>query len=142
MIILLDLNFTLVENSDQKLRPFQKQIEAERYRGWLVELVKPHHVILMTARPALHASATLASIKAKTGWQPQESYFNRYGLAPAQAKERMLLEHVLPRHGNNGHGKASYLAIESNPRTHSMYDRYSIRSVKVEPGDMWHKLPE
>lgn len=137
MIILLDLNFTLVENSDQKLRPFQKQIEAERYRGWLVELVKPHHVILMTARPALHASATLASIKAKTGWQPQEAHFNRYGLAPAQAKERMLLEHVLPKHG-----KASYLAIESNPRTHSMYDRYSIRSVKVEPGDMWHKLPE
>ena len=136
MIILLDLNYTLVENSDEKYRPFAKQIEAERYRGWLVELVKPYHVILMTARPTMHEAATLASIHAKTGWLPQEAYFNAYGLTPPLAKERMLNEHVRPNHGH-----ARYLAIESNPKTHAMYARYGIRSVKVEPGDHWRQLP-
>ena len=137
MIILLDLNYTLVENSDDKRRPFSKQIEAEQYRRWLVELIKPHHVIMMTARPAMHQRITLASIKAKTGWMPQEAYFNVYGLAPPLAKERMLAEHVLPKHGG-----ATFLAIESNPRTQAMYARYGIRSVKIEPGERWDILPE
>ena len=99
MIILLDLNYTLVENSDDKRRPFIKQIEAEQYRSWLVELIRPHHVIMMTARPAMHKAATLATINAKTAWLPQEAHFNVYGLSPPQAKERMLAEHVLPKHG-------------------------------------------
>ncbi|MFN7185212.1 MAG: hypothetical protein ACK5WQ_09300 [Alphaproteobacteria bacterium] len=137
MILLLDLNYTLVENSDDKRRPFIKQIEAEQYRRWLVELIRPHHVIMMTARPAMHREATLASISAKTAWLPQEAHFNVYGLTPPLAKERMLAEHVLPKHGG-----ATFLAIESNPRTHAMYSRYGIRSVKIEPGERWDALPE
>ena len=137
MIILLDLNYTLVENSDDKRRPFSKQIEAEQYRRWLVELIRPHHVILMTARPAIHKQVTLASIGAKAAWLPQEAHFNTYGLSPPLAKERMLAEHVLPKHGG-----ATFLAIESNPRTHAMYARYGIRSVKIEPGERWDALPE
>jgi len=136
MIILLDLNYTLVENSDEKHRPFAKQIEAERYRGWLVELVKPYRVILMTARPAMHKDATLASIHDKTGWLPQEAYFNAYGLTPPLAKERMLNEHVRPNHGHT-----HYLAIESNPATRGMYEKYGIRAVKVEKGQQWKELP-
>lgn len=137
MIILLDLNYTLVENSEDKYRPFTKQIEAEQYRGWLVELIRPHHVILMTARPAMHKQITLANIRAKTAWLPQEAHFNDYGLAPPLAKERMLTEHVLPKHG-----AAAFLAIESNPKTHAMYARYGIRSVKIGPGERWDALPE
>lgn len=137
MIILLDLNYTLVENSEDKYRPFSKQIEAEHYRGWLVELIRPHHVILMTARPAMHKQITLASIGAKTAWLPQEAYFNVFGLTPPIAKERMLAEHVLPKHGG-----ATFLAIESNPKTHAMYARYGIRSVKIGPGERWDALPE
>ena len=137
MIILLDLNFTLVENSEDKRRPFTKQIEAEQYRGWLVELIRPYHVILMTARPAMHKQITLASIRAKTAWLPQEAYFNVFGLTPPIAKERMLAEHVLPKHGG-----ATFLAIESNPKTHAMYARYGIRSVKIGPGKRWDALPE
>jgi hypothetical protein len=49
----------------------------------------------------------------------------------------MLAEHVLPKHGG-----ATFLAIESNPRTHAMYARYGIRSVKIEPGERWDALPE
>lgn len=137
MIILLDLNYTLVENSEDKYRPFTKQIEAEHYRGWLVELIRPHHVILMTARPAMHKQITLANIRAKTAWLPQEAYFNDYGLAPPLAKQRMLTEHVLPKHGG-----ATFLAIESNPNSRAMYARHGIRVVKIEPGEIWDALPE
>jgi hypothetical protein len=92
---------------------------------------------MMTARPACYLEATLASISAKTAWLPQEAHFNVYGLTPPLAKERMLAEHVLPKHGG-----ATFLAIESNPRTHAMYARYGIRSVKIEPGERWDALPE
>jgi hypothetical protein len=136
MIILLDLNYTLVENSTEKQKPFIKQIEAERYRAWLVELVRPHHVILMTARPAQYFTATIESIEEKTGWQPDEACFNVHGLTPPAAKERMLKEHVLPKYKG-----AEMLAIESNPATRGMYARYGIRTVKIEPGDEWQTLP-
>ena len=136
MIILLDLNYTLVENSTEKQKPFSKQIQAERYRAWLVNLVKPQHVILMTARPAKYFAETIASIEEKTGWQPDEALFNAYGLTPPVAKERMLKEHVLPKYPN-----MEFLAIESNPATRAMYARYGIRSIKVEPGEEWQTLP-
>ena len=76
--MLLDLNWTLVENSDQRRSPFAEQIAGERYRGWLVDLVRPHPVILVTARPEAYREATLASLAAKTGWQPLEAVFNRF----------------------------------------------------------------
>jgi hypothetical protein len=136
MIILLDLNYTLVENSTEKQKPFTKQIEAERYRMWLVELLRPHHVILMTARPEKYHAATIDSIEEKTGWQPDEALFNTHGLTPPMAKERMLKEHVLPKYD-----EVQFLAIESNPATRAMYARYGIRSVKIEPGEEWQSLP-
>jgi len=136
MMILLDLNYTLVENSTEKHKPFIKQIEAEQYRPWLVKLLRPHHVILMTARPATYFAPTIASIEEKTGWQPDVALFNAYGLTPPLAKERMLKEHVLPKYS-----EAEMLAIESNPATRAMYARYGIRSVKIEPGDEWQQLP-
>lgn len=136
MIILLDLNYTLVENSTEKQKPFSKQIEAERYRLWLVDLLRPHHVILMTARPAKYHDATIDSIEEKTGWQPDEALFNAHGLTPPAAKERMLKEHVLPKYGD-----VEFLAIESNPATRAMYARHNIRSVKIEPGEEWQSLP-
>lgn len=85
----------------------------------------------------MHKQITLASIGAKTAWLPQEAYFNVFGLTPPIAKERMLAEHVLPKHGG-----ATFLAIESNPKTHAMYARHGIRSVKIGPGERWDALPE
>ena len=67
MIILLDLNYTLVANSTEKKRPFAMQIQHEKYREWLVSLVAPYHTILMTARPEMHRQATLDSIYLRWG---------------------------------------------------------------------------
>lgn len=138
MIILLDLNYTLVANSTIKKSPFIKQIEGEVYRDWLVELVKSLYTILITARPQKYQDQTLASIASKTGWQPQDSYFNFYNLRPPQAKEKALLESIFPRYGK----ETSYLGIESNPRTRTMYGKYGIQSIFVENGIEWTTLPQ
>lgn len=138
MIILLDLNYTLVENSHEKRKPFTLQIEQETYRHWLASLVVPYHTILMTARPEQHKEATMDSIYRKLGWLPQEAHFNHYKKPPHEAKRIMLEELVFPKHGKSG---SQYLAIESNPRTHAMYSEYGIAYMKVGEGEEWTTLP-
>jgi hypothetical protein len=54
MIILLDLNYTLVSNNPARgttPERMEKRLANEQYRQWLVELVRPHTVVLITARP-------------------------------------------------------------------------------------------
>ena len=53
MIILLDLNYTLVSNNPARgttPERMEKRLANEQYRQWLVELVRPHTVVLITAR--------------------------------------------------------------------------------------------
>lgn len=130
MIILLDLNYTLVANSAPHGTvplPMRRRMETEKYRHWLVEMVKPNHVILITARPDTWKDATLARIKAETGWSPQEAYFDDGTTrTPPAIKRHILLTHIFPRHGRDG-----ILAIESNPRTRDMYDSLGIPSLWV-----------
>ncbi|MEE4211282.1 MAG: hypothetical protein V2I43_18690, partial [Parvularcula sp.] len=86
-IILLDLNYTLVANSPKRgeppIRPFIRQIEQEEYRQWLIELLRPHRVILITARPNRYQEVTLARIKEKCGWEPMDAYFAEISSRPA-----------------------------------------------------------
>ncbi len=137
MIWLLDLNYTLVANSHEKRRPFARQIEIERYRGWLVDLLRGETVVLITARPARYTRQTLESIARKTGWQPQAACFNDLGLPPPQLKPRILVERIFPRFGED---PSLYFGLESNPRTREAYARLGIRSCPVgkEP---WTSLP-
>jgi hypothetical protein len=140
MIILLDLNYTLVANSPKRGTtppPMAVRLRTERYRRWLVELVRPHHVILMTARPDRWREATLGRIHEMTGWRPQEAFFAERGPGgPPGIKRRILLAHVFPRHGHD----ADYLAIESNPRTRAMYARCGIFAIPVR-NLPWKLLP-
>ena len=115
MIYLLDLNYTLVANSpkrgDPPIRPFIRQIEQEEYRQWLIELLRPHPVILITARPNRYQEVTLARIKDKCGWEPMDAYFAE------------------------GSG---YFGFESNPHTRAMYARCGINAIKVTDQElMW-----
>jgi len=138
MIILLDLNYTLVANSPKRGTtppPMAIRLRTERYRQWLVELVRPHHVVLMTARPNRWRKPTLTRILETTGWQPQEAFFaDRSPGYPAGIKRRILMSHVFPRHGRDG----DYLAIESNPRTRAMYALHGIPAIPVEA--LLHKV--
>lgn len=130
MIYLLDLNYTLVANSPpygaKPIRPFIRQIEQEQYRQWLVELLRPHKVILMTARPDRYREVTLKRIAAKTGWSPMDAFFGRIRARPHIIKEDLLLNHVFSKYGREG-----FSALDSNPKTRTMYLKYGIRSVEI-----------
>ena len=132
MIYLLDLNYTLVANSpkrgDPPIRPFIRQIEQEEYRQWLIELLRPHQVILITARPNRYQEVTLARIKDKCGWEPMDAYFAEISSRPHMIKEHLLKTYILPKYGEEGSG---YFGLESNPHTRSMYARYGITAIRV-----------
>jgi hypothetical protein len=137
MIYLLDLNYTLVANSPQRgtppVRPFTRQLEQEEYRQWLVDLLRPHRVILITARPARYREATLARIKRKCGWEPIDAYFAEISSYPHLIKEHLLKTHIFPKYGAEGSG---YFGLESNPRTRAMYARYGIRAIRVTEDEL------
>lgn len=133
MKYLVDLNYTLVENSPKwgapKIYPFIRQIEQETYRQWLVDFLRDKYAILITARPARYREQTLERILSQTGWQPQEAYFAEISATPPEIKEDLLLRYIFPKHGRNGE---DYFGIESNPKTRAMYLRYSIESLRAE----------
>ncbi len=132
-IALVDLNYTLVENSPKwgapKIYPFIRQIEEETYRQWLVDFLRDKYAILITARPQKYREATLERIKLLTDWQPQEAYFAEISATPPDIKEDLLLRYIFPKHGRNGE---DYFGIESNPKTRAMYLCYNIESLRAE----------
>jgi hypothetical protein len=76
MISLLDLNYTLVANNPARgttPERMEKRLANEQYRQWLVELVRPHIVVIMTARPSTWMGKTLNRIEEQTGWRPQDA---------------------------------------------------------------------
>lgn len=132
-IALVDLNYTLLENSPKwgapKIYPFIRQIEQETYRQWLVDFLRDKYAILITARPQKYREATLERIKLLTDWQPQEAYFAEISATPPEIKEDLLLRYIFPKHGRNG---KDYFGIESNPKTRAMYLCYNIESLRAE----------
>ena len=132
-IILLDLNYTLVENCDENgTLPFPERIQLHRYRQWLVELVKAYRVFILTARPTQHEAQTYRHIKESTGWVPERYYGNTHGEPPPLCKQRILREYLLPEFGADPEGfgaPSPFLGIESNPRTRTMYAKFFIPSL-------------
>lgn len=132
MIVLLDLNYTLVANSQAtvNIRDWAQRIAQETYRLDLIAFCRPHHTILITVRRPEHEQATLAHLAALTGWQPDAWYFNPYRAKPPECKELPLVRDILPQHGPDQH----YLAIESNDANAAMYQRHGILVVKCWGG--------
>jgi hypothetical protein len=130
-IILLDLNYTLVANNPARSTTpvrMEKRLAGEQYRQWLVELVRPYTVILMTARPETWMMRTLDCIEAQTDWRPQDACFAPVGWwNPPAIKQHFLHKRVFPVHGES----ARYIAIESNPRSREMYARHEIQCLWV-----------
>lgn len=143
LIVLLDLNFTLVANSRDTFH-IQRgpDVAAETYRQWLVDLIRSCHVIMITSRTDDFQPKTLASLRQKTGWLPQEYYFKpvakRFMNAP-QFKGYILLDRVLPVYGDD---PTRYLALESNAATRAMYASHGIKAVPVPKVGQWHDLTE
>ena len=126
-ICLLDLNYTLVSNqqSTRMIRPFSARMEAEEYRTELIDAIREDYVIIVTARPIYQAKQSLDNVFKKTGWRPQEWFFNDIDAAPPTFKESALQRFIFPKHGRN---PDKYYAVESNPDTRAMYARYGIQA--------------
>lgn len=81
-IALVDLNYTLVENSPKwgapKIYPFIRQIEQETYRQWLVDFLRDKYAILITARPQKYREATLERIKLLTDWNRKKPISRKF----------------------------------------------------------------
>ena len=127
-IILLDLNYTLVSNQAEtrSLRPFSARMEAEEYRMELLDQIMTEYVIIITARPESQKSETLLNLFRKTGWQPNEAYFNDLNADPPVIKKFILQRFVFPKHGEE---PTQYLALESNPLTRDMYADHGILAM-------------
>ena len=124
-IILLDLNYTLISNSKEIWNySLEKKIKSQKYELDLIELIKKNYVILITASPYKRSHKILRDIKEKTGFVPDESYWN-FGGQPPQVKKYWMENEVIPKHGDN---PKQYLAIESNPATRRMYKKLGIEA--------------
>ena len=122
-ILLLDLNYTLIANSKEIWNyPLEKKIKSQKYEMDLIELIKDNYVILITASPYKRSHKILRDIKEKTGFEPDESYWN-FGGQPPQVKKYWMENEVLLQHGED---ENKYLAIESNPATRRMYKKLGI----------------
>lgn len=123
-IILLDLNYTLISNSRESFGRYPNRIYMQEYEEKLIELIKNNYVILITARPYKYSYKTLEHIKKTTGFDVDEHYWN-FGLQPHELKKYWMENEIFNKHGRDS-GK--YLAIESNPRTRSMYKKLGIEA--------------
>ena len=124
-IILLDLNYTLIANSWQiRYDKLPQKIFNRRYEHKLVDLIKDNYVILITASPYYTSFDSLKHIEENTDLKIAESYWN-FRKRPPELKRYWLEKAVLPTHGDD---PAKYLAIESNPKTRKMYEKFGIEA--------------
>lgn len=140
-IILMDLNVALSENFEEmKKFSFVNFITGhEKFRLWLIDLLKNEYVIVITARDSKWKEATLTRILEQSGWNPQESFFNDTGIPGADApniKKALMEKYVLPVHGE----KVNYLAIESNANTRRMYKKLGIMAIDCLREGSWTEI--
>jgi hypothetical protein len=133
-IILLDLNYTFVENTREAHQlPALYNVQRETYRQWMLPFLLLHEVVLITVRPVRYKVETLSRIASKCGgWQPKMHCFNEWGVAAPVSKERSLVRDVFPTYGLPEAGR--YVALESNVKTRLMYAGYGI------PAKTWAEL--
>jgi hypothetical protein len=141
-IILMDLNVALSENySDMNKYSFIDFITLEeRFRSWLINLLKNEYVIVVTARNARWKEVTLNRIREESGWNPQEALFNDTGIPGAEAprvKKALVEKYVFPKYGQ----QANYLAIESNVNTRRMYSKIGIKAIDCLRDGAWAEIP-
>lgn len=160
-VILLDLNYTFVANShfgnmiplcglplpdgtrmpwEEAQRAGLKAISEERYRDWLVPLLRDHTVVMITARKAAFLKATLDRIAATCGLKIDLAYFkpDTSPLPVDVFKPFIVRKYLWPAFGQN---PDRYFALESNAKTRAAYAAMGIRSAKVPTDRTWTSLP-
>jgi len=139
VIYLLDLYATLCENTRDVGLPWRPNIAVERYRQWLVDLIRQDHVILITWRHQSFGRASLERIASELGgWQPHEHWFRDRECGAPEWKHHVMQTHVMPRFGRDAR---LYFALESNVMTRGMYEALGIPAVSAGSGP-WKEIPK
>jgi len=133
-IILCDLNATLSRNwkavfpSVGRLGMARTILEVEQYRPELVKWLSEAgrhgwETHLFTVRDARWAEATLESIRSKTGWQPDNAWFNDTQMSNKEAArvKAALFDRVLEECELSG-----LFGLESNEAVRRMYRRRHV----------------
>ena len=85
----------------------RRKLNPQKYEKDLIELIKDNYVILITASPYKRSYKILRDIKEKTGFVPDESYWN-FGGQPPEVKKYWMENEIIPQHGDD---TTKYLAI-------------------------------
>ena len=136
-VVLLDLNYTLVSNSQWIRNNGGDSIrqEHERYRNWLIDAIEatgPRAVVLITVRPESWRDRTLEMIRDRCrGWQPDECCFATFKTDPPSWKNYAMTKIIEPKYGSD---PDTYFAYESNLDTwKKTYNPRGIKGFKVFP---------
>lgn len=132
-IILLDLNYTLISNSDKCFGAYPRRIYKQKYEKELIDVIKNNYVILITARPITYKEETLRHLKKLTNFEPDDSYWNfeknKGDMQPHKLKEYWLEKEIFKKYGDNPN---LYFAIESNKLTRKMYHKKGINAISKQ----------
>lgn len=149
-VILLDYVMTLVSNFFDRPKGrvpggYEKWIEKEEYRQWLVELLMDYRtqggkVVLITARSQKYYRATMARLQLICPLEFDAVFFNTWDVAPPKAKRNNLYQFIFKMYGIPPQTK--YLALESNKATRAMYHKEGIPAMPVPINGEWDALPE
>ena len=145
LVILLDLMYTLVANSKSIQASYPERIRMERYRRWLVDLIRGHTVLLLTVRELKWRQLTLSHIADQLdGWQPDAHWFN----PTTNFKGRVVKAEYLRRDIFRQFGEPEetrYYAIESGSHARRMYASFRIPAdhpgIYGERDADWLELP-
>ena len=136
-IILLDLQSTLSKNHRQMgHNPTPSRIrDEEEYKPYLVDWLRKvqqvgWEVHLFTVRSNDRRNATLESILAKTGWQPDKSWFKSAETGKAPTVKSVFLDRLIPEHS-----PSALHAFESNPDTRRMFTERGICCCPISKPD-------
>jgi hypothetical protein len=131
-IVLMDFNFTLVENSGSLGKPWMltdREIQRTEYRHWLYKkcVDAGWSIFVVTSRPQHLADLTIAHcLKNCPGFTPLGWYFNRWGVSAPASKRKSMEGEFFPKHGRDH----QFLAIESNAETRKMWTSLGINSLR------------
>ena len=107
-------------------------------RIWLIDLLREHHVIALSARDAQSGQEEIEALAREGDWRPTEAHFNPDGLS-APAARLYALEHAIwPEHGQD----ATYVAVETDSAALIQYRNIGIMAAPPAMFEGYHSINE
>lgn len=125
-IILLDLNYTLAEQTGMNPHTFQYDVSKDVYRKDLVEAISGKRIFMITARTDNYEDETRKKIEADTGLKIERFYFKpiRKRFMKVHDFKKSIVLQLL----EEGFSPDDFFGIESNANTRASYKSIGVDS--------------